>query len=155
MTSSSWLRRRSGHFAEGWLGVAVAVLIAGTLAFGAMPLLAQTDPGHPTSESLTYSEWCRYMDSLKAQRTRLGWRALLDVGVELLGTVAFFVEMAQPTPNLTRVAVSLAISLAGAIDFFAYTAPRQGVVVSEMLLFKTTGAARMWVWPCSDTRPSW
>ena|GEM_PF-6666699 len=27
-------------------------------------------------EILAYSQWCQYMDSLKHQRTHLGWRAI-------------------------------------------------------------------------------
>lgn len=136
--------------------VAIAVLLLGSLAFGPISLLAQTAPGHPTSESLAYSEWCRYMDDLKAQRTLLGWRMLLDLGASLLGATAFLVEIApQSTPDLTSVVLSLAFFLAGEIDFWAYTMPRHAAVNSEMMLFKVSGAARMWVWPCQGARPSW
>ena len=135
--------------------LALAVLVVGALVLGSMPLLAQTGPGYPTDESLAYSQWCQYMDSLKHQRTLLGWRMLLDTSLSLLGVTAFFVESASPTPSITKKILAAVVQLAGTIDFFAFTSPRYGAVAYEMLLFKKTGADRMWVWPCNGTGPSW
>ncbi|MFC2108509.1 hypothetical protein ACFLS5_03515, partial [Candidatus Bipolaricaulota bacterium] len=63
-------------------------------------------------------------------------------------------EMVQPTPNLTRAVLSAAFCFAGVIDLFAYTVPRYEGVAYRMMLFKKTGADRMWVWPCSGPDPS-
>ena len=134
--------------------LAIVMLVAGFLGFGSISLPAQTGPVYQTDESLAYSGWCRYMHGLQAERSLLGWRSLLDTGVSLLGSIACLIEMVQPTPNLTRAVLSAAFCFAGVIDLLAYTVPRYEGVAYRMMLFKKTGADRMWVWPCSGPDPS-
>ncbi len=129
----------------------IALVIVG-VSFGSLLVHAQVDSENP---SLTHAQWCRYMDELQRQRNLLYLRMGIDTAVALIGTGLFFKEAQKPVLNVTRMVFASALWLAGTIDLFLFTFPRLGSVQSELLLFKVSGGARMWVWPCSGASPQW
>ena len=110
-------------------------------------------PVPPDTNGMTYTEWCQHIDQLTQNlrsATPTYWiRSSIDIAVELVGFVIFAGSLVNRGVLEWQQVVGAFLTLAGAVDFFAYNSPPYYRAILDYQMWKEAGGSHMWLYPCT------